>query len=76
MSKRIVIYGRISTDEQSVTTAEKVFFEQGQQFDSLSEVLTGLKVNDQIVTRGYLGLRDGKKVNVISTDKQPETKTE
>lgn len=62
---------RVIEDDQSVPTAEKVFFEQGQQFGALSEALTELKVNDKIVTRGYLGLRDGKKVEIANSDKQP-----
>ena len=53
------------------TTIEKVFFEQGQQFGSLVEALTEIKANDKIVTRGHLGLRDGKVVEVVSTDKPP-----
>lgn len=53
------------------TVVEQVFFEQGQQFGPLVEALTALKVNDKIVTRGQLGLRDGKAVEVVSTDKPP-----
>lgn len=57
------------------TLIEKVFFEQGQQFGSLVEALTELKANDKIVTRGHLGLREGKVVEVVSTDKQPGVAT-
>jgi len=53
--------------------AEKVYFEQGQQFDSVIEVLTALQADDKIVSRGYLGLRDGKKV-VIANEKTPTSK--
>ncbi len=53
------------------TTIEQVFFEQGQQFGPLVEALTEIKVNDKIVTRGQLGLRDGKVVEVISQDNPP-----
>lgn len=53
------------------TVVEQVFFEQGQQFGSLVEALTEIKVNDKIVTRGHLGLRDGKVVEVVSPDKPP-----
>jgi membrane fusion protein (multidrug efflux system) len=48
------------------TIAEKIYFEQGQQFGSVIEVLTELSVGDKIVSRGYLGLRDGKKVIVAN----------
>lgn len=63
---------RVIENDQSIPTAEKVFFEQGQQFGALSEALTELKINDKIVTRGYLGLRDGKKVEIANSDKQPK----
>jgi membrane fusion protein (multidrug efflux system) len=59
---------RVIENENSESTAEKVFFEQGQQFGALSEALTELKINDKIVTRGYLGLRDGKKVDIANPD--------
>jgi RND family efflux transporter MFP subunit len=59
---------RVIENENSESTAEKVFFEQGQQFGALSEALTELKINDKIVTRGYLGLRDGKKVDIAIPD--------
>ncbi len=51
-------------------SAEKVYFEQGQQFGSVIEVLTELSVGDKIVSRGYLGLRDGKKV-IIANEENP-----
>jgi membrane fusion protein (multidrug efflux system) len=59
---------RVIENENAESTAEKVFFEQGQQFGALSEALTELKINDKIVTRGYLGLRDGKKVDIANPD--------
>ena len=67
-----------TTGENDDTTttqniAEKVYFEQGQQFASVIEVLTELKAGDKIVSRGYLGLRDGKKV-IIANEETPTTK--
>ena len=59
---------RIVASEDGKTVAEKVFFEQGQQFGSVTEVLTALQPGDHIVTRGYLGLRDGKKVTVAGAE--------
>jgi len=67
---------RITVDDQSVDTAEKVFIEQGLQYGALSEVQTGIMVDDKIVTRGYLGLRNGKRVDIASPDKQPALKEE
>lgn len=59
---------RIVESDDGKTITEKVFFDQGQQFGSVSEVLTELKPGDRIVSRGYLGLRDGKKVMIAKTD--------
>jgi len=60
---------RVNKNKDGHIIAEKVFFEQGQQFGNVTEILTGLNPADQIVSRGYLGLRDGKKVEVSRTDK-------
>jgi membrane fusion protein (multidrug efflux system) len=50
------------------SVAEKVHIEQGQQFGTVTEVLSALRDGDRIVSRGYLGLRDGKKVTVSNTE--------
>jgi RND family efflux transporter MFP subunit len=67
---------RVIENEQKKLTAKKVFFEQGQQFGTLTEALTEIKAGDQIVTRGYLGLRDGKEVEFTQADKPPLTTAE
>lgn len=59
---------RVKDNEDGKMFAEKVFFEQGQQFGSVTEVLSELNPGDMIVSRGYLGLRDGKKVVVAKAD--------
>ncbi len=58
---------RVIKNEKNETIAEKVFFEQGQQFASVAEILSGLAAGDQIVSRGFLGLRSGKKVSVAAS---------
>lgn len=66
--------GDLKKDKQKNYIAEKVFFEQGQQFNDFAEILSGLIVGDNIVSRGYLGLRNGKKVDVTNFDEvNPET---
>ncbi len=59
---------RIIKNDKGDTVAEKVFFEQGQQFASEAEILSGLNAGDQIVSRGFLGLRPGKKVEIAHVD--------
>ncbi len=72
---------RVIEDENGKTIVEKVFFEQGQQFGSVSEVLSQLKAGDRIVSRGHLGLRHGKKIAIANPDSktslatQPDAKT-
>ncbi len=55
---------RVVEDKKGNTVAEKVYFEQGQQFASVTEILSGLNPEDRIVSRGFLGLRSGKKVDI------------
>lgn len=75
-----VIEESSAENDQGKTSVEKVFFEQGQQLGSVVEVLTQLKPGDKIVSRGYLGLRDGKQVTIAAANTstsqviQPETK--
>jgi membrane fusion protein (multidrug efflux system) len=57
---------RVIEDDNGNSIAEKVFFKQGQQFNSVTEILSGLNPGDRIVSRGYLGLRDGKKVEIAN----------
>ncbi len=55
---------RVIENEKNQSIAEKVFFEKGQQFALVAEIYSGLNAGDRIVSRGFLGLRDGKKVDV------------
>ena len=59
---------RVIENDNNETIAEKVFFEQGQQFASVAEILSDLVAGDRIVSRGFLGLRPGKKVEVARSD--------
>ena len=65
---------RVIEDEKGDTIAEKIFFEQGQQFASVAEILSGLITGDRIVSRGFLSLRSGKKVEVARTNNEPDKK--
>ncbi len=67
---------RVSNDDEGKTVVKKVYFEQGQQFGAIAEILSGLKSGDQIVSRGYLGLRDGKNVTLANqAQTQPNEKS-
>jgi len=58
---------RVVDSDSGDSAAEKIYIEQGQQLGTVTEVLSALQSGDRIVTRGYLGLRDGKKVTVMNT---------
>ncbi|NOR43844.1 MAG: efflux RND transporter periplasmic adaptor subunit [Gammaproteobacteria bacterium] len=66
---------RVIENDSDETIVEKIFFEQGQQFASVTEILSDLIAGDRIVSRGFLGLRTGKKVEVANSEdrqsKQP-----
>jgi len=65
---------RIINNDKGDTVAEKVFFDQGLQFGEVTEVLSRLHAGDKIVSRGHLGLRDGKKVTIAGTENStPDT---
>ena len=59
---------RVIKNDNNETIVEKVFFEQGQQFASIAEILSDLMAGDRIVSRGFLGLRSGKKVEVAGSN--------
>lgn len=63
---------RVTKDDKGNNIAEKVFFKQGQQFNSVTEILSGLNPGDSIVSRGYLGLRDGKKIEIAGNNKSQQ----
>lgn len=46
------------------TQVEKVYFEKGSQFSDKTVINSGLTAGDYIVTRGFLGLRAGKTVEI------------
>jgi len=53
--------------KNGITKVEKIYFDKGQQFSDKTVVLSQLQAGDKIVTRGFLGLRDGKTVDLART---------
>ena len=64
---------RVVKDDDGQSITEKIFFEQGQQFGPVTEVLSQLNPGDRIVSRGYLGLRNGKKVAIAASTGSSQT---
>ena len=48
------------------STTEKVYIDKGEQYGEMIEVVSGINNNDAVVTEGFNGLRNGKKVRVVS----------
>ena len=58
------VYRIIEKDGE--TSVEKVFFDKGPQYGEKTVVLNKLAVGDRIVNRGFLGLRNGKAVDIAT----------
>lgn len=56
--------------------AERVAVRSGLQFGEQVEILEGLADGDQVVTKGFLGLRSGKTVRVVNPAANANTKAE
>ncbi len=63
------VYRVVENDSQQ-TIVEKIFFVQGQQFSSVVEIHSGLNAGDRVVSRGFLGLRNDKKVKITNKNKE------
>ncbi len=48
--------------------ASKIYVQKGVQYGETIEITSGLNANDVIVTKGFNGLRNGKKVRVRNKD--------
>jgi len=64
----VYVFRMFASNGNKDYTVEKVYVEQGQQFNDLAEILSGLEAGDLVVSRGYIGLRDGKKVVPANLD--------
>lgn len=61
-------------DEKS--KAQRVSVRSGLQFGERVEILEGLADGDRVVSKGFLGLRAGKKVRVVDPHLTPKDKTD
>lgn len=50
--------------------AIKTYVQKGQQFGNELAITDGLLVNQNVVIKGFTGLRDGKTVKIVSQDKK------
>lgn len=55
---------RINQNEQDEPIAHKAIVEKGLNFGGWTEILSGINENNIVVTKGFLGLSDNKKVQL------------
>lgn len=60
-SKGSYIY-RLSDDSKAIRTAVTI----GLQIDESIEIIDGVKVGDEVISKGFLGLKSGKTVRIIN----------
>ncbi|MDH5712188.1 MAG: efflux RND transporter periplasmic adaptor subunit [Gammaproteobacteria bacterium] len=64
----------IETNNDNKTVAMKHYLVKGLQFGEWTEILSGIKLDDRLIIKGFLGLRDDKVVAIVShasKDKSP-----
>jgi len=67
------VYRILEDDSGEQTKVEKVYVETGRQFGEQLEIVSGISPGDRIVVRGFIGLREGKTVEIA---RQPGATTE
>lgn len=55
----------VRDEEKDRTVTAKTYVQKGMQYDNLIAITSGLSVNDRIVVKGFIGLRDGKQVKIL-----------
>ena len=53
------------------TTVHKRYIKKGMQFGEWTEAISGIALNDTLITKGFLGLRDGKAVSIVNSPANP-----
>ncbi len=62
-------YAYLAVDaEAGKTIARQRYLTKGRRFGEWIEIIDGLDVGDQVVTRGFLSLRDGKAISVVGQE--------
>lgn len=53
------------SNEEGKNTAQKHRLKKGLQFGEWTEIISGIEIGDQLISKGFLGLRDGKVVTIV-----------
>jgi len=54
-----------TTNDKGNSIAHKTALNKGLQFGEWTEIISGIKVGDQLITKGFLGLREGKVITIV-----------
>ncbi|MDA3870667.1 MAG: efflux RND transporter periplasmic adaptor subunit [Gammaproteobacteria bacterium] len=52
-------------NEEDKTIARQRYLTKGRRFGEWIEIIDGLDAGDQVITKGFLSLRDGKAINIV-----------
>ncbi|MDT8451726.1 MAG: efflux RND transporter periplasmic adaptor subunit [Gammaproteobacteria bacterium] len=55
-------------NEEGKTIARQRYLTKGRRFGEWVEIIDGLDAGDQVITKGYLSLRDGKAISVVAQE--------
>lgn len=55
----------VANNEEGKSTVKKHPLKKGLQFGEWTEIVSGIAVGDNLITKGFLGLRDGKVVTIV-----------
>lgn len=58
-------------DEKEETLAKKRLLKKGLRFGDWTEIISGIENEDQVIVKGFLGLRDDKKINIVDKNVKP-----
>lgn len=56
----------VTSDDEGKTTAKKRYLNKGLQFGEWTEISSGIEIDDRLIVKGFLGLRDDKAVSIVN----------
>lgn len=65
----------INKESDDKTIVKKQYLIKGLQFSEWTEINSGIELNDEVIIKGFLGLRDDKSVSVINKAETDESIT-
>ena len=66
----------IISNEDGKSIVQKRQLKKGLQFGEWTEIISGIEIGDKLITKGFLGLRDGKVVTIVEPKTDADASTE